>query len=122
MKGKLIKFTLLICFLCLIMWLFFPLSQSNRQSLAQNWFELILFDYNRINPLLFKGPIIKHEHGKEWFEWNHHENSDTIIIGVNIPKFRFLSLFKVDNYFLGPDTLWDKVYHTDSNYEKSLHQ
>lgn len=106
--------------LALLLWLFLPLSQCSRQSLAQDEMELMLFDYNRINPQLFSGPIIKYNNGKESFEWTHIEDKDTITAGVNVSKFRFFSLFPVDGYFIGSDRLWDKIFHTDPNYKKPL--
>jgi len=121
MKEKLKKVLALACLLGLLLWLFLPLSQTERQLIAHNDLEWMLFDYNRIDPKLFKNPVLKYVHGKEYFEWSYWENSDTITAGVRVSKFRFFSFFPVKGYFLGPDTLWDKVFYTDRNYEKPLY-
>ena len=113
-KKKVRKAILLVSILALTVWLFWPLSQCGRMSFAKDDMEFILFDYNKINSQLFSGPVIKYDHGKEWFEWYHVDGRDTIAVGVNVSEFRLLNYFPAHAYFIGKDSLWDKIFETDT--------
>ena len=108
-KWKLRKLILAFGLLtALVIWLVWPLSQSGREMYARINMELLLFDCNKVNPRLFRGPIIKYNEGREWFEWHYVEGKDTIAVGIASYKLRFLNYFPPRAYFLGKDSLWKR--------------
>lgn len=105
---KVLKFFVVIFLIIILAWYICPIGENQKKKYANQEMKE-LFTNQRINANLFFGPKVIYENKKEWFEWAYLEGNEKILIRIFVPRFRFLSL---DNYMLGEESLWQKVYDT----------